>query len=191
MKQSPANRFVCLAVAICLGIATALAWFLRGEPTKSDLLRISLVRSGTPSDSLGGTASKRENVVPDTLSRKFDPLQRADFRLVTREDAAISMRASGVQVDTPSGWKTTAEEYRSEVWRLKSGIPREVCVERPLATRWRAYVRYGTEMKGAALLKAQLREAWKIKSFSNWAGKAWGGGRYSGSYELFSEVVQE
>jgi len=41
------------------------------------------------------------------------------------------------------------------------------------------------------LLKAQLREAWKIKSFSNWTGKAWGGGRYSGSYELFSEVVQE
>src|SRR5947207_14135623 len=112
MKQSPANRFVCLAVAICLGIATALAWFLRGEPTKSNLLRISFMRSGTPSDSLGGTASKRENVVPDTLSRKFDPLQRADFRLVTREDAAISMRASGVQVATPSGWKTAAEEYR-------------------------------------------------------------------------------
>jgi len=84
-----------------------------------------------------------------------------------------------------------SEEYRGEIWRLKSGVAREVCVERPQACIWRAYVRYGTEMKGASLMKAQLREAWKIRSFSNWTGKAWGGGRWSGAYELFSDEFTE
>jgi hypothetical protein len=99
--------------------------------------------------------------------------------------------ATGVQFRTPSGWKSEAEEYRGEIWRLKAGIPREVCVERSRSETWRAYVRYGTEMKGPSLLRAQLREAWILRSFSNWTGKPWGGGRWSGSYEVFSEEVTE
>jgi hypothetical protein len=67
---------------------------------------------------------------------------------------------------------------------------RELCVERPEAETWRVYIRYGKEIRGFSLLKAQLQEAWKIKSFSNWTGKAWGGGRFRGSYELFSEEIK-
>ena len=84
-----------------------------------------------------------------------------------------------------------SEESRGEIWRLKSGVTREVCVERPEAAMWRAYLRYGTEMKGAPLIKAQLREAWLKRSLSNWTGKAWGGGRWSGAHELFSDEFTE
>jgi len=84
-----------------------------------------------------------------------------------------------------------SEEYRGEIWRLKSGVAREVCVERPEAAMWRAYLRYGTEMKGAPLIKAQLREAWLKRSLSNWTGKAWSGGRWSGAHELFSDQFTE
>lgn len=83
------------------------------------------------------------------------------------------------------------EEYRGEIWRLKSGIAREVCVERPEGETWRAYVRYGTEMKGAQLWEWQIRDTWRDRSFSNWTGQAWGGGRFSGRNELFSTEVSE
>ena len=53
------------------------------------------------------------------------------------------------------------------------------------------YLRYGTEMKGVPLIKAQLREAWLNRSLSNWTGKAWGGGRWSGANELFSDEFTE
>jgi hypothetical protein len=48
-----------------------------------------------------------------------------------------------------------------------------------------------TEIKGLSLFKARLREAWILRSYSNWTGKAWGGGRCSGSCEVFSEEVTE
>ena len=67
-------------------------------------------------------------------------------------------------------------------------------VERPQKETerfWRAYVRYGTEMKGPPSWKARLREAWKIRSFSNWTGKVRGGGRFSGQNECFSEEFSE
>jgi hypothetical protein len=68
-------------------------------------------------------------------------------------------------------------------------VSREFCVEPPRSAPWRAYIRYGKELKGRALLIVQLHEAWQIRSFSNWTGKAWGGGRFGGSYVTFSEDV--
>lgn len=44
-------------------------------------------------------------------------------------------------------------------------------------------------MHGLPLLKARLREAWLTKGFSNWTGKPWGGGRWSGAYEIYSEEI--
>jgi hypothetical protein len=77
---------------------------------------------------------------------------------------------------------------------MKPGIEREMVVERPQKGTeqiWRAYVGYATEMQGPPLWKAQLREAWKIRSFANWTGKAWGGGRFSGRNEFLSEEFAE
>jgi len=52
-------------------------------------------------------------------------------------------------------------------------------------------VRYGAQMKGPPLLKAQLREAWLTQSFTNWSGQAWGGGRFSGANVFFSEEFSD
>jgi len=135
---------------------------------------------------LGGGAPQR-NVVSDDLRQKYSPTRRVEFHVACSKDTSIFLLASGVQILTPTGWQMLSEEYRGEIWRLKSGVAREVCVERPEAAIWRAYLRYGTEMKGVPLIKAQLREAWLSRSDSNWTGKAWGGGRWTGANELFSD----
>jgi len=86
------------------------------------------------------------------------------------------------------------EEQRNEIWRLKPGIARELFVERPekaAEETWRVYVQYGAEMHGPPLWKAQLREAWRIRSFTNWTGKGWGGGRFSGRNEFLSDEFAE
>ncbi len=139
---------------------------------------------------LGG-AAPRPNVVPDDLRQKYSPTRRVEFHVACSHDTSIFLLASGVQILTPTGWQMLSEEYRGEIWRLKSGVAREVCVERPEAAMWRAYLRYGTEMKGVPLIKAQMREAWLNRSLSNWTGKAWGGGRWSGANELFSDEFTE
>jgi hypothetical protein len=142
--------------------------------------------------SLGGGTSVSApppNVVLDDLRQKYDPKRRMVFQVVASQTTSVFALATGVQVRGSSGWRTVYEEYRGEIWRLKPGMAREVCVERPEGENWRAYVRYGNEMKGVSLLRAQLKEAWKIRSFTNWTGRAWGGGRWGGRYELFSEEV--
>jgi len=140
---------------------------------------------------LGGGAP-RPNVVSDDLRQKYSPTRRVEFHVACSKDTSIFLLASGVQILTPTGWQVLSEEYRGQIWRLKSGVAREVCVERPPeAATWRAYLRYGTEMRGVPLIKAQLREAWLNRSLSNWTGKAWGGGRWSGANELFSDEFTE
>jgi hypothetical protein len=42
-------------------------------------------------------------------------------------------------------------------------------------------------MRGLPLWLAQIREAWILRSFTNWTGKAWGGGHYRGQFMLFSD----
>jgi len=135
----------------------------------------------------GGTTST--NVVLDDLRQKYSSTRRVEFHVTCSKDTSIFLLASGVQILTPTGWQVLAEEYRGEIWRLKFGVVREVCVERPEAATWRAFLRYGTEMKGVPLIKAQLREARLSRSLSNWTGKAWGGGRWSGAHELFSKQI--
>jgi hypothetical protein len=173
---------------ICtFGAGCSLVWLSGAEPARAPRLVLSReVRTGaqTPEDQVPGN---RSGVVLDDLRRKYDPRMRAEFRLSTTEDVSIFVEATGVQVLTQSGWKTVAEDHRGEIWRLKGGTPQEVCVERPESPIWRAYVRYGTEMKGWPLFKSRMREAWILRSFSNWTGKAWGGGRWSGSHEIFGE----
>jgi hypothetical protein len=178
--------------AIIWGAGLGVAWLLGGKPPPQQAL--ALIREGPADAPLGlrpGSATERSKVVPDDLRDKYDPRRRVAFQVTSTQDTSIFVWATGVQARTPSGWKSEAEEYRGEIWRLKAGVPREVCVESPPSYAWRAYVRYGTGMKGPALLRAQLREAWIIRSFTNWTGKAWGGGRWSGSYELWSEEVRE
>ena len=153
------------------------------QPLRIDRARVS--------DAGLGVGAPRPNVVPDDLRQKYSPARRVEFHVACSNDTSIFLLATGVQVLTPSGWQMLSEEYRGEIWRLKSGGAREVCVERPEAATWRAYIRYGTEMKGVRLIKAQLREAWLKRSLSNWTGKAWGGGRWSGTYELFSGETTE
>ena len=133
----------------------------------------------------------RVTVVPDELRQKYSTTKEVAFHVTCSRANSIFVLATGVQILTPSGWRTISEEYRSEIWRLSSRVAREVCVERPDAASWRAYLRYGTEMKGVSLIKAQLREAWLTRSFSNWTGKAWGGGRWSGANELLSKEITE
>jgi hypothetical protein len=141
----------------------------------------------------GGTSvvAQSTNVVLDDLRQKYDPKRRMAFQVVASQTTSVFALVTGVQVRGSSGWRTVYEEYRGEIWRLKPGVAQEVCVERPEGETWRAYVRYGAEMKGVSLLRAQLKEAWKIRSVTNWTGRAWGGGRWSGAYELFSAAVRD
>ena len=173
-----------------IGVFYAGTWLRQSKQqrTAGPLLRIrpELLAGGD----LPGSALLT-NIVLDDLRQKYVPARRVAFLVNSVRDTSVFVLATGVQVHTPAGWHSIYEENRGEIWRLKSGIPREVCVERPEGEAWRAYVRYGTEMKGASLLSVQLREAWNDRSFSNWTGKAWGGGRWSGACETFSEEFTE
>ena len=185
-------RIVSTTIGVIgLGMGLGLVWLLSGESQRTPILVLNREGQTGAHAPRQAVTAERSKVVLDDLRRKYDPRNRVEFRVSSTQDTSIFVLATGVQVRTPSGWKTEAEEYRGEIWRLKAGILREVCAERLPSETWRAYVRYGTEMKGPSLLRAQLREAWVLRSFSNWTGKPWGGGRWSGSYELFSEEVTE
>ena len=164
--------------------------FLRLSAGQSKAPPLQLARARASEGGPGADAA-RSNIVYDDLRQKYDPTHRAQFHVSCTQDTSIFVLETGVQVHTASGWQTLFDDYRGEIWRLKAGMAREVCVERPPAELWRAYIRYGTQMRGTSLLKAQLREAWLTRSFSNWKGRAWGGGRWSGTYELFSDPITE
>ena len=104
--------------------------------------------------------------LPMTFDGKYSPTRRIEFHVAATHDTSLFVLATGVQVHAPSGWQILSEEHRGEIWRLKSGYLREVCIERPQGETWRAYLRYGTEMKGVSLVRAQLKEAWSLRSFS-------------------------
>ncbi len=136
--------------------------------------------------------SDAPRVILDDHRPMMDPSNIIHFRLTSRQDTTISVSFTGSQLKTPSGWEPASEEHRLETWRLTAGVPREICVERPPTLgRWRAYVQYSKQLKGFALLKANLEEAWRYRSFTNWNGKSWGGGRWAGSYEIYSREFPE
>ncbi len=112
------------------------------------------------------------------------------FNLITSNDCSIAVWETGTQWQTENGWETVHEEHRFETWQLTNGIPLQFTVEPPNDGPWRVFIHYGTEMKGLPLLRAQLREAWKLRSFTNWNGNPWVGGRWTGSTRIFSGVVE-
>ncbi len=190
MNTSSRRKWVSVisVAGIGLGLGAGLWWLSRREPPKRNALQISFV--GKPT--------------------KVDPFNRLPFfenpvafHLMSSKDCSIAVWETGIQIRTPAGWKALHEEHRNEPWRLKAGVPLQFTVEPPHAEKWsylpeqersetwRAYIRYGTEMKGPQLWKWQLRGVWQDLSFSNWTGKAWGGGRFSGRNELFSEEIRE
>ena len=173
-----------------VSLAIGIAFLLLSKDRSQAPPPLRIDRARMYDGGLGGRAP-RPNVVSDDLRQKYSPTRRVEFHVACSKDTSIFLLASGVQILTPTGWQMLSEEYRGEIWRLKSGVAREVCVERPEAAMWRAYLRYGTEMKGLPLIKAQLREAWLSRSFSNWTGKAWGGGRWTGANELFNDEFTE
>jgi hypothetical protein len=129
-------------------------------------------------------------IIPDDLLLKYSGSpSRVDFHVVSTQEVAIFVQSTAVQVPTAKGWKIISDETRNEIWRLKPGVVQQVCVERPMAEGWRLYIHYAAEIHGHELLSANLREAWIIHSVSNWNGKAWGGGKFGGSFELVSEQI--
>lgn len=183
-----------MGTAIAVGAAVVtVAWLSSGEkePSSATPLMLSRQQCGAVDQAVSASAT---NILPDFFQRKYSPAQRAQFHVSSSKPAAVFVLATGVQIRTDSGWQPYSEEPRNEIWRLKPGTAQDMFVEIPeMQTEeiWRAYIRYGTEMHGPPLLRAQVREAWSIRSFRNWTGKAWGGGRFSGQYELFSEEFPE
>ncbi len=112
------------------------------------------------------------------------------FQLSSPEPCSIFLVSATVEAPEADGWKAAATFARNEIVRLKPNVPQEICVEPSASDPWRLSISYGTEMHGPRLFRLQLREAWILKSFSNWTGRAWGGGRFSGNWTLTSEEVQ-
>jgi len=128
-----------LVIGLVMGLG--LVWLMSGESPRTPVLvldREGQTDAHVPRQAVTADSSE---VVLDDLRRKYDPRTRVEFRASCTQDTSIFVLATGVQVRTPSGWKTEAEEYRGETWRLNAGIPREVCVERSPSVTWRAYVR--------------------------------------------------
>jgi hypothetical protein len=190
MKPRRLRRGVTITsalLALCVGLPMAVSR-LGDDPAPPEQFRISRADAARPAGSVAP--------VPDGL-RQMYPDPRGWFHLESRRGASIAVLATGVQILTDSGWETqpTSLDHRGEIWRLRSGIPREFCVEHPHWGRWggtwRAYVRYAGEMKGPRLWYWQLRGAWADRSFTNWTGKAWGGGRFAGDHQLVSETIDD
>jgi len=176
---------------IGLGFGAGLFWFLVDGIQTEPSLRFNRVGQSSTGD-LQHDVVRHNSVVADGYQKKYDPRRRVDFHVTSSRDTAIFVLATGVEIQTPSGWKVVLEEPRNEIWRMKSGLAREVYVDGQPRETWRAFVRCGTEMKGPAWLWAKLRDAWRTLSFSNRTVKSWGGGGpWSGSYELFSEEIED
>ena len=186
-------RILMIAVAvIVLGMWLSLLWQMSGDLSQAPILVLNREDQAEAHGSHLVVNSDISKVIPDDHRQMMNPTRIVSFQLTCTHDTQISVLGTGIQLPSPSGWKSGPEEYRYETWRMRTGIPREVCVERPpTPVRWRAYVHYGKQQKGLSLLKANLQEVWKNRNFSNWGGKAWGGGRWEGSYEISSEEFTE
>jgi hypothetical protein len=152
---------------LALGIFAAVCWSLARQEDELPLLQIRLA----------GKCSK-----PD--------FGTVSFQLSCPEACSLFLTTATVEVPQSHGWRPAATYGRNEIVRLKPNIPHEICVDPPRSDDWRVSIAYGTEMHGLRFLQAQLREAWIIKSFSNWTGRAWGGGRFSGNWTSASEEVR-
>ena len=193
--KQPGKRMISRRVWIRSGsvaavsIAAAIVFLsLAEDPRRTEkTLRFDRQKSART-----GVPPPPTNAVPDRFRMKYPPAERGEFRLSATEPTRIFVSATGVQIDTDSGWEPFSEEQRGEVWKLTPGKAQELFVERPRTKqKWRAYIRYSSEMRGPLLLKWQLLEAWKIKSSTNWTGRAWGGGRYYHEHGLFSAAFSE
>jgi hypothetical protein len=187
------RKLIMIGLVIASSTAVTVAWLSLDD--KASLTATPLTMGRQQSSAVNQTVSNSPtNVLPDFFQMKYPFAKRAQFHVSSRQPVAVFVLATGVQVQSDSGWHPYSEEPRNEIWRLKPDTAQDMFVEIPEKQTehiWRAYIRYGTEMRGAALVKAQVREAWKIRSFSNWTGRAWGGGRFRGLYELFSEEFSQ
>lgn len=193
MRTPSRFKVTVIGLVIAMGATAAIAWVLAGADGGSTPTELSMIRQHM------GAAVQADSVVPtnliaDFFQSKYPPAQRAEFHVSSRRSISVFVLATGVEVRTDSGWQPFSEEPRNEIWRLKPGSAQDVFVQIPQTETeqiWRAYVCYATEMHGPSLFKAQIREAWKIRSLTNWTGRAWGGGRFSGRYQLLSEEYPE
>ena len=179
----------CKIGALAIGIAVATAFLWPGSKPQTPIgFRIDRIIETRSASWLNNS---KTNVVPDNDPRAWFGRHAVRFYLSSTQTTAIFVHATGVEIHTNSSWTTFSEQTRNEIWRLQSGRPQEFFVDVPEGENWRAYIRYGTEMHGLPLLKVQIRGAWKERSFKNWTGKAWGGGRFEGQYELRTEEFSE
>ena len=187
IMKTTVHRWLAISSAAAVAVATAFLW--SGSPSQTPHgLRLDRVDETRPP---GGFAAPQAQVVPDNYPRSWFGPRTATFHLTGTETTAIFVRSTGVQIQTDSGWKPSSEQPRNEIWRLKPGCPQEMFVDSPQREKWRAYVRFGTEMRGPQLWYWQLRGAWQDRSFANWTGKAWGGGRFTGEKEMLSEEFSD
>ena len=183
------GRWVTISSVVVIGMAAAIAFLWPGsQPQTLNGLHIDPVHETLERS---GLAAPQGHVVPDNYPRGWFGLQTTTFHMTYTQAIAIFVISTGVQIHTDSGWKPFSEQPRNEIWRLKPGRPQEFFVDSPQREKWRAYVRFGREMSGPQLWYWQARGAWQDRSFTNWTGRAWGGGRFSGENELFSEEFSE
>ena len=172
--------------AACLFFGVLLWCFLKSKLSPGDGVQMKFV--GRVADRTT-TVLSNAPFVGDDLFLKFDPRSRRAFHVTATRDTSIFVWESGVEILTSAGWKPMQKEYRGNIWRLTNGVPYEVCVELPESTEWRAYIHYAPELRGMDRLKRQVQVAWRSQSFSNWTGKAWGGGFFGGSNYLTGETI--
>jgi hypothetical protein len=184
------NRRVLLITLFVM--ACGLAVFIASLPSREVAAGPSLtfVRVGSVAGTnVSGGSTVQTVVHPDYLRRKFRPDLTATYWLQAPTNKAIALWVTGVEVHTDKGWVSYSEEDRHETVRLSAGVAQEICVEFPDYGEWRAYIRYAPELPWWPSFKAKLHEAYLTRSFANWSGRAWGGGRFGGSITQFSEVV--
>lgn len=152
-----------------MALAALVAWSA-GQKSRSVVLRINL---------------------PDTLMRQSDwhPQDPVNFQVSASDKTSIFVLTTGIQVKKERGWETQNEIWCGEIWRLETGKTQTLGLKPPQSGEWRAFLKYGSEVNGPQKLAWQMREALKLHSFSNWTGKAWGGGRYRGTFQLFSQEI--
>lgn len=158
---------ILLVLAVFIGLGGLVLSFVLRSPSEPKIQMTFAGRTTTP-----------------------NPFGPAAFRLLATKDCSIFVRRIHVQVQINSGWTNVYAGYVGEARRLRAGSHAEVYAEWPEGKTWRAGIDFGTELKGLSLLRAQIREAWLIHSFSNWTGKPWGGGRWGGDYKLFSDEIK-
>src|SRR5262245_41068714 len=127
--SSRRTRFILAALAmIFLGISLGLIWLARPEPQLQPTLVLTRQPQAAAPNSSHAVAVEPMDIITDDLRAKFDPQRTVAFHVTSTHDTSIFVVATGTQILTDSGWQTETEEHRGEIWRLKAGVAREVCV---------------------------------------------------------------